>query len=720
MKFLYPGHNYLGPGNPLENGPAVDKSDQIAKKHDYAYHNATSIKDIYESDRQAIGEFARDFVIHPNLPSLAGAVGLGSKYLVEKNVTGVVYPKIGMSGRKEFFKKAQANENRRQAARQPTIDNVFPARRVSGGSSSKRPAEGEPEVDEQEPGTSSHQKKIAVEGNEEMAAIGNDSTDVEMADMPTAANGSATSSSSSGMRGSAEFPIGIRQQTAKYTRVYSKQYHLRLFNRLNEYETPTVNGVVYNDYIPNYHEIPCDLLAFYLNFSEMQRLRNKTQVRVKRCDVDVANHTAIISYETNAAGTQIGNNNLGITLCQLDPMIVRHRTGRANLRQQGAVIRNVFWGIDVNTLPPVGAPVSNMPGLSAEFITRNYNNRYRYRTVRQIVNRSHNTVAVPNVPMQFYNVNRHVIKRKNVSITEGNFTTWSHVPKSGVVFAQNFGVMPPGSVDTAPLTINMNDHHNARARGITNVGVTPNTGFGNVQMGLPAPTSVNPVGQIAPDIFRNIGFDPDTMSRILIDDPYVNMGDKASHVPALIIGMDPQVGIVESTGVSTAVPCHVDLIITARIELEITEGVNYDDSNYGLLQEINYKFPNWRLYSNPSETAPPQALQGPMHQENALDAEVVFNAAGTNDNIQSTWNYPPPITPTASDVLNKEHDKTVEDENKFLVAELVYPYMTRSRTKKHFQKIDEEKKKKQGKRSTPNIIEKDVPEYDDYESDNLN
>jgi hypothetical protein len=92
MKFLYPGHRYLGPGNPLENGIPVDTADRIAQIHDIEYNQASSESDIFDSDTKAIFGFSQDFVRQPNLPSLAGAFGLTLKHGVEKNLTGVLYP----------------------------------------------------------------------------------------------------------------------------------------------------------------------------------------------------------------------------------------------------------------------------------------------------------------------------------------------------------------------------------------------------------------------------------------------------------------------------------------------------------------------------------------------------------------------------------------------------------------------------------------------------
>lgn len=104
MKFLFPGHNYLGPGNPLDNGEPVDNADKIARVHDNEYNNAVNSSDVFASDRKAIFNFSKDFVSDPNLPSLAGAFGLALKHGVEQNLTGVLYP----TGDEQLFQKRKS------------------------------------------------------------------------------------------------------------------------------------------------------------------------------------------------------------------------------------------------------------------------------------------------------------------------------------------------------------------------------------------------------------------------------------------------------------------------------------------------------------------------------------------------------------------------------------------------------------------------------------
>ncbi|KAL1415819.1 hypothetical protein MTO96_028762 [Rhipicephalus appendiculatus] len=58
---LFPGHRYLGPGNPLRNGDPVDEDDGIAKSHDEAYERAKSHVDVFAADQASAALFLNDF-----------------------------------------------------------------------------------------------------------------------------------------------------------------------------------------------------------------------------------------------------------------------------------------------------------------------------------------------------------------------------------------------------------------------------------------------------------------------------------------------------------------------------------------------------------------------------------------------------------------------------------------------------------------------------------
>lgn len=87
-QWLWPGHNYMGPGNPLENGAPTTHADKVAQGHDYAYAHAWSHDDIKEADRKAISQFMEKPY---QVSSLVGAAGLSVKSLAEKWL-GPVYP----------------------------------------------------------------------------------------------------------------------------------------------------------------------------------------------------------------------------------------------------------------------------------------------------------------------------------------------------------------------------------------------------------------------------------------------------------------------------------------------------------------------------------------------------------------------------------------------------------------------------------------------------
>ena len=100
-----PGFNYLGPGNPLDNGEPTNNADRIARDHDIEYSTATSPEDIRRSDRKAIIRFLGDRdLFGPSIGGTIGAIGIGAKYALE-SVTGVLYPSLQRTtGSTIFFK----------------------------------------------------------------------------------------------------------------------------------------------------------------------------------------------------------------------------------------------------------------------------------------------------------------------------------------------------------------------------------------------------------------------------------------------------------------------------------------------------------------------------------------------------------------------------------------------------------------------------------------
>lgn len=102
-----PGHKYIGPGNSLNRGAPVDRDDEIARKHDLAYRDATKYDHIRQADKKAILDFGEDALSNWNYHSALGAAGIGLKYGVE-SFAGVQYPKI--TGMEPALKKVKSFE----------------------------------------------------------------------------------------------------------------------------------------------------------------------------------------------------------------------------------------------------------------------------------------------------------------------------------------------------------------------------------------------------------------------------------------------------------------------------------------------------------------------------------------------------------------------------------------------------------------------------------
>jgi hypothetical protein len=88
--YLYPGTHYLGPGNPLNNGPPTSDADRIAQQHDYDYDRLIKAG---HSKRRVYGGFsdadqrAMDKSDVTTSQGLALYAGMGAKKILSK-ITG--------------------------------------------------------------------------------------------------------------------------------------------------------------------------------------------------------------------------------------------------------------------------------------------------------------------------------------------------------------------------------------------------------------------------------------------------------------------------------------------------------------------------------------------------------------------------------------------------------------------------------------------------------
>lgn len=129
---LYPGHHYLGPGNPLENGKPVNRADEIAQEHDWRYQLAITKEDVRAADRKAINEFFKDGFSEPH--AWVGALGLGAKYIGE-SVFGVQYPRKNFAVQSKVrrgslvgHKQLQLNSNIRKQLQPIGVTKPYPSK----------------------------------------------------------------------------------------------------------------------------------------------------------------------------------------------------------------------------------------------------------------------------------------------------------------------------------------------------------------------------------------------------------------------------------------------------------------------------------------------------------------------------------------------------------------------------------------------------------------
>lgn len=359
VKLTWPGYNYLGPGNELDDSEPVDSADRIAYIHDILYDVLPYDADA--SDRLAIDLFVEDFQDTGNWHDLLGSVGLLVKRSFE-SIYGQIYPN-SMSkshGGREDYKRAQSKlselyqEHRRTAGKSDKTswsefqklyfkDLLKESHEQRSGS--KRPFQSDGDdlpgpsgtktrvVEESSANTSDEQSNFDID--EFVAGVDWDDSPPEMHQMdvetmeevanPAEGADGVSGKSGSGQgtgrggRSSAAAVVTIPRvpKTPYCTRTFRKSYIFFSYGFIHKRIQHEDNI----NYITPLMLIPVDCLGFYLDATEFTQLRGRSAVssvraRVKPlgCRVNFQTSASVSSWATSEF-VAIGQKAVGLNLC---------------------------------------------------------------------------------------------------------------------------------------------------------------------------------------------------------------------------------------------------------------------------------------------------------------------------------------------------------------------------------------------------------------------
>lgn len=421
-------------------------------------------------------------------------------------------------------------------------------------------------------------------------------------DAPGTAGGSNTPTTG-GTRGTVTLPIGLPIFHARYTRVYTKQYHLRIFNKLHQRKTLFAGGSKYNIFIPSIHELPVSLATFYMSLTELERLRHKTRAVMTECNVAVHHSTAVLTFETAATTTDVGNNNVGIKLIALDPMVSQYRKGQHSKFQKD-VVTNIFHGKHSATLANSATASTDLTGLGAQYMIRNFENPFEYASLQYTSDKLKETDVtsaniITRVNEDYFPINRFISNRVNASIAEGQLSQWSYKPNDGLLFSncyiddnsvygQEKSLFTYSKISNSPLYWKQNKSTlttgTPPVSSLINVsGRAPFQGFIQTESSRNDTTHWN--------TFRNLN-DP---FEIKID-RYSGHGMGSTRLPVMAFGIEPFVSINTSDQHAVAAKAHIDLIVNCSCQVLITEGTDgVDQSRTSQLIEFNTLTPDLQL-----------------------------------------------------------------------------------------------------------------------------
>nr|QTE04062.1 MAG: VP [Phylloscopus inornatus parvoviridae sp.] len=600
---LFPGYNYLGPGNSLDNGEPVNKVDKVARDHDIAYSRARSKQDIFNSDWKAIKSFGSEFIKSPSIAAASGAVGLGIKTGVERSINKTIYPNNlpGMPKDHNVRLTLQEGTQRKpfysykyKKDRQKVGDIPLPKdpEDLPGSPSYSPEASPEPE--------STASEAVEPMENEDLAnsfgsAPSSDGTSPRNPRSVAAGSrgGTSAGAATSGMRGTVELYRGVKQPAHTSFRTYKKQYRLRIINEDIQIKSAT-SGNKTSLYIRYpYHDIPVNALGFYLSGSEIRELQNYTFVKVKKGKCIAHNKTAVLTFETSSSTSNIGNNNIGIYMNVIDKKINNVRSGQ--LPDETIMLHEKFWGQPtVKSTSSWSNNVGNI--LGAQYVVQNFSNLFEYETPVMEKSSNNKDPWYDNNEMRipYFDINPFIEKRFNASFNEGVFDVWEwdfdeHIFSLNEV--NNFdNLMGTGqatelwSHETMPVhAFEVADHVPLSTTGRANINST------FVGSAAPGSLAVDSLSR-----FRN----PEVGAAYPIHDRARN--NNRGLPPSWVFGIEPL--YTHKGNKNEIVPCFVDIILDVELTIELSMGCDYINQQKPTWWTPNYKHPKLTMSSTATVT----------------------------------------------------------------------------------------------------------------------
>jgi len=286
-----------------------------------------------------------------------------------------------------------------------------------------------------------------VESDQEMQDATNNmdtnNGDVQADSAANAVGSGGGKSSGSSVRGEAFLPPGLPIIPQENVVTYTKNYRFRIQNRKIDYRTSTAAtpSTSANSFVIvrfPYYDLPTQRLGFYLSEEEIDKITTEcTSAEVLEVEVEIYNHIANLPFETASSTTTLANNNVGISLCLIDPSINKYRLGM--IPNIGAFIEERCWGTHASALPLSTSFTSNNIGqLSAETVTKDLDLRFEYTcTTGERSSFTATTNNVFNYKQHVFPINQFIAKQINASFNEGLFHVHSYKPKNGQFFKNN-------------------------------------------------------------------------------------------------------------------------------------------------------------------------------------------------------------------------------------------------------------------------------------------
>lgn len=409
----------------------------------------------------------------------------------------------------------------------------------------------------------------------------------------------AGSGGQAGLRGTVQWPDGERSSRHVVYQPYKKNYFFRVNSQGLKYKSVISQGRSYTAHQFPVFEFKIDNLAMYLSKEQIAKIFQEcNDAEVVECSMEIYTRTATLPFITNQTTTSLGNNNVGVYICQWKEDINKYRTGIHE--GYGSLVGERVWGKHLSQLQITSDyDQNNLGQLGAEFVTKDWPHTFTFEAVHGSTSGNITTENAIQYNDNMFPWRDFLCNYRNATFDEGLYATHVWKPKDGTIHNVSKNTDWLHSSDPDGLQFgHFKQLFLTGKNGVYTTGYSQNRPLQNILGNMP--------GNNVLSNFETYVHPSERLKFVdtLIQSLEIGRNNDVEDIPVVSIGIDPLYSGELRNQQSAHIDAKVVLELRCKLIMKETRSTSYQHPWGGSLVQPDTKFPKMVTKFNDNTPVP--------------------------------------------------------------------------------------------------------------------